>query len=158
MQLISIQTGKLRWSFVPDPYVRAKVVTKDSNTGCPIRVDQLIGEQYVDMIEDEDECGENIVHEVFKGLEEVALTSAYILERNNGEIISWNCRVEFNSDVLNVKPSEPIVSSVHFNLKHERNVRVYFADETVSAQIERMKWIRKPSLKNGFWPPDLNNY
>ncbi len=71
------------------------------------RVDRIIGEQYVPMIasfhypEHEPVFGNgwdsgwiccNDVHEIFISLAEVALTTAYVLERSNGELVTWNCQ------------------------------------------------------------------
>jgi len=88
-------------------------------------------------------CCDNDVHEVFKALEEVALTSAYVLERENGEVVGWNCKIKLNDDILEVSPSESIVCSVHVNLKHKWNLRIHFMERTVSAQFKGMRWFHK---------------
>jgi len=160
VQLIDVDTGKLRWAFVPDPYIQAKVFVEDpQRPGHGINVDRVVGEEYIDMISDwwldptnevaagaysgQSKCADNDVHEIFKALEEIALTSAYVLERKSGEVIGWNCRIELNDDVLNVHPSESIVSSVHINLKSRWNLKIHFAGKTVFTQIKGMRWLRK---------------
>jgi len=160
IQVINSDTGKLRWAFVPDPYIQAKVFAKDpERSGHGIMVDRVVREEYIDMISGwwlaptsklpggywgRGGCCDNDVHEIFKALEEVALTSAYVLERENGEIVGWNCQTELKDDILNIHPSESNVSSVHVNLKRRWNLKIHFAGKTVSAQQGKgMRWFRK---------------
>ena len=122
------------------------------------RVDKIIGEQYVPMIasfhypDHEPVFGNgwdsgwtccNDVHEIFISLAEVALTSAYVLERSGGELVTWNCRATRDAaGTINIQPAEDLVSRVHLNLRERRPVSATFADAaTVNIQSENMQWI-----------------
>ena len=106
------------------------------------------------MVRDPNDSSDCIVHEVFRGLEEVALTSAYVLERDNGEIVSWNCRVEAGDGPLVAVPAEDVVSAVHFNLRRGRDVRVQYENGMAAGRNGRMEWVKKAGSDGGFWPPD----
>ena len=81
------------------------------------------------------------VHEVFKALEEVALTAAYVVEWEDGEIVGYNCRVEQDVDILNITPVEKIVSRVHLNLRKTHVISCFFATETVDGSYSGLQWI-----------------
>jgi|GEM_PF-4986087 len=49
---------------------------------------------------------DNDVHEVFKAMTEITLTSAFVLERENGEIVSWNCKVKREGGSLVITPNK----------------------------------------------------
>ena len=99
-------------------------------------VERIIGEQYVPMIssfhysEREPVSGNsdtlgwtccNDVHEIFSAMEEVTLTSAYMLERENGEIITWNCRATRDTGgSITILLNDDIISSVNINLKKKQ--------------------------------------
>ena len=158
-QLVDARTGELRWGFVPDPY--REVTMLEPNPDNPMRgkrVERVIGEQYIPMIAafhypDKEPisgngldsgwtCG-NDVHETFIALEEVALTSAYVIERPNGDLVAWNCRVTREKDgAITVVPAEDVVSRVHLNLRKPHAVSAAFAKGgAVKAQVEGMQWI-----------------
>jgi hypothetical protein len=152
VQVIDTNTGKLRWGFVPDPYIRTKrymEVPEGSNQ--PALVEDLIGDEYVDMISDwhrtlplpREKWGiDNLVHEIFKCMEEVSLTSAYVLERADGEIITWNCRAEQQGGTLHIVPAESLVSRVHLNLRNEHKVDVQFdSGASVTNSYTGMQWV-----------------
>jgi len=158
VQLIDGDSGELRWAFVSDPCVHAKVFAPDS--GRPDQgqgVDRIIGECYVPMISgwyqapphtmtggywDPGGCCDNDVHEVFKCLEEVALTSAYVLERSDGSITASNCQVEAGPEAVRIIPAESCVSRIHLNLRRPRAVEARFANQQVVRQAgQGMTWI-----------------
>ncbi len=162
VQLIDAKTGRLRWAFVQDPHIRAPVLVEDPDS--PNRpqgkhVEQVIGEQYVEMIShfwhppidkavfgygNEGGSCDNDVHEVFKCLEEVALTSAYVVERSDGTVVGYNCRVEDQGGQLVVTPLEPVVNAVHVNLKTKHDVTVQFPNQpAVFKKATGMRWLRK---------------
>ncbi len=158
-QLIDSQTGQLRWAFVPDPY--REVTMLEPNPANPRRgkrVDRIIGEQYVPMIaafhypDDEPVCGNgwnsgwtccNDVHEIFTSMAEMALTSAYVIERENGELGTWNCTATLDSaGRIDIHPAEEVVSRVHLNLLRPHQVKATFAGAVAaSAQARGMHWI-----------------
>ena len=144
-QLIDSKTGELRWAFVPDPY--REVTMLEPNPDNPKRgkrVDQIIGERYIPMItafhspDKEPISGNdpgvgwtccNDVHEVFIALEEVALTSAYVIERPDGSWGAYNCKViTDDKGELTVDPADPVVSRVHLNLRNSHPVKVRFGN------------------------------
>jgi len=163
VQLIDTDTGRLRWAFVPDPYIEARVFRQDpARPGKGVYAHAIIGEQYVDMISDwyqappntwvtgywgdnDGGCCDNDVHEIFKCLEEVALTSAYVVERPGGELAAWNCTVESKEGALSVSPAESIVEKVHLNLQKPRRVTVRFGRGAVSAECKGIQWMEAKS-------------
>jgi hypothetical protein len=143
-QLVHESTGELRWGFVPDPYVQADIWEEDpEHPGEGRSVEKVIGEQYLPMIsgwykakphskmfaygrKQDGGCCDNDVHEIFKCLEEVAFTSAYVIE--DGEnIFGYNCSVQRIREGIAVTPIEDVISSLHFNLQAKRQVEVAFA-------------------------------
>jgi len=161
VQLIDGQTGILRHSFTQDPYIETTKLIEDpdnpdNNAG--IRVDTIIGEQYIDKIShfykpkdfakvygghwgQAGNC-DNDVHEIFKALEEVALTSAYVIERIDGTLSTYNCTAKKSWGTINVTPCEDVISRVHLNLKNKHKVKVKFGSgEEVSSSYSGMQWI-----------------
>ena len=135
--LIEAQTGKLRWAFVVDPYLRVRQIAApvegitfdDVTTGNPHpdfhgSREFVIGEQYVDMISSWQPVNsqDNDVHEVFKFIEEAVLTNAFIVEREDGSVVGYNCSVEKRGRRLLVVPSEKQIVNLHQNLKSRYKV------------------------------------
>lgn len=87
-------------------------------------------------------CCDNDVHEVFKAMAECALTAAYVLERADGQIATWNCAVRKHETGLEVIPAERVVSRLHLNLRNKQAVKVIFGSgETVSGELVGMQWL-----------------
>lgn len=135
--LIEQETGKLRWAFVVDPYLRVRQIAApvegltfdDVTTGNPHpdfygSREFTIGEQYVDMISSWQPVNsqDNDVHEVFKFIEEAVLTNAYIVEREDGTVVGYNCSVEKRGRRLVVVPAERQIVNLHMNLKSRYKV------------------------------------
>ena len=131
--LIDFRSGDLRWAFVVDPYLKVKQAcsadthfTADSlsfGNPHPELYDTrefVIGEQYVNMISDWQTVNsqDNDVHEVFKCMGESMLTNAFILERADGNVVGYNCRVNRNGNTLTVEKNEKQIVNLHCNLKH----------------------------------------
>ncbi len=158
-QVIDSKTGELRWAFVPDPYREVTMLVADANYPREgKRIDAIIGEQYVPMIAsfhypDHEPvfgngwtsgwCCCNDVHEIFTAMAEVVLTSAYVIERGNGELVTWNCSATRDAaGVISVKPGEDIVSRVHVNLQAPHMVKAAFGSGgVVSVQAQGMEWV-----------------
>ena len=112
----------LRWGFVPDPYVRAIVFAEDpAHPGEGIPTDAIVGEQYLELITpwhrpDDDAAvmdfgqkggqGDYTVFEIFKALEECALTQAFVIVRADGSLAAWNCTARRRGNVIEVTPAE----------------------------------------------------
>ena len=135
--LIEQETGKLRWAFVVDPYLRVRQIAApvegltfdDVTTGNPHpdfygSREFTIGEQYVDMISSWQPVNsqDNDVHEVFKFIEEAVLTNAFIVEREDGTVGGYNCSVEKRGRRLIVVPAEKQIVNLHMNLKSKYKV------------------------------------
>lgn len=135
--LIDYKTGKLRWAFVVDPYLEVRQIAApvegvsfdDVTTGNPHpdfygSKSFIIGEQYVDMISSWQPVNsqDNDVHEIFKFMEEAVLTTAYVVERRDGSLAGYNCRVERRGGRLIVTPLEKQISELHLNLKSEYEI------------------------------------
>jgi hypothetical protein len=160
VQLIDGESGRLRWAFVQDPFIKTKVLAEDPNTPLSPKgkySERVIGEQYVEMISHffrpslnkvtgghwgEGGSCDNDVHEVFKALEEVALTSAYVVERESGELVGYNCTVKKTEDTLEIRPAEDVVSRVHLNLKNKHKVECIFKNRhRTEGDFVGMRWI-----------------
>jgi hypothetical protein len=157
--VIDSATGQLRWGFVPDPYREVTMLVADpAYPRRGKRVDAIIGEQYVPMIAsfhypehepvfgngwDSGWCCCNDVHEIFTSLAEVALTSAYVVERANGDLVAWNCKAtREGGGGISIQPAEEIVSRVHLNLRRPHQVNATFAHAAaVSTRAEGLQWI-----------------
>ena len=158
-QLIDFETGKLRWAFVPDPYREVTMlVPNPDNPMRGLRVNRTIGEQYIPMIasfhypDHEPIRGNgmtsgwsccNDVHEVFTSLAEVALTAAYVIEREDGQLVTWNCRATCDSDAtVVIQGFEDVISRIHLNLRSPRQVSASFArGHEVHVKAAGMQWI-----------------
>lgn len=165
VQLIDARTGDLRWAFVVDPYVRTLQsdanfpnTSADRYNNNQFKTEEgkyrpvVVGEQYVPMVSDwfSANSSDNDVHEIFKCMEEVALTAAYVLEREDGTVVSYNCKVDMNNGIMEVDAAEAVVSKVHVNLRHDRAVRVKWKDGNVTSSKTKagMRWIPK-KLRDG---------
>lgn len=163
-QLMSFD-GTLRWAFVADPYRETRLFVKDEEKTTEDKivgkhVDTVIGEQYVDMISywwkapkntwvpgytamggsvTQGACCDNDVHEVFKALGEVALTKAYVVEKEDGTYEAYNCTVSEQNGALDITPDEEVVSNISLQLNSDKDVTVHFWNgdhtETVSAGL-----------------------
>ena len=135
--MIDSRTGDLRWAFVVDPYLKVKQacsadthVTEDSlsfGNPHPELYDTrefVIGEQYVNMISDWQTVNtqDNDVHELFKCIGETMLTNAFVVERPDGEVIGYNCRVTRQGNKLTVKANEKQIVNLHCNLRKAYSV------------------------------------
>jgi hypothetical protein len=131
-QLLNPSTDELSWAFVSDPYVKVKYFVEDENNrGKGIRKDSIIGRQYLSMISDwyrapkntwvtgywgyDGGCCDNDVHEIFKCMGEIALTSAYFHLRHDGTYIAWNCSAQKQHEQWRVTPSESCVQKLYTN-------------------------------------------
>lgn len=131
------KTGDLRWAFVVDPYLK---VTQACSPDTHVTADSLsfgnphpmlyktrqftIGEQYVPMISDWQTVNtqDNDVHELFKFIGESMLTNAFVVEREDGRLYGYNCRVKRQGDKWVVEPTEKQITNLHCNLRHAQNV------------------------------------
>ncbi len=160
-QLIDAGSGELRWAFIPDPCIEARVWREQPDKpGRGRHAQVIIGEQYQPMIsgwykaapytwvtgyhweENDGGCCDNDVHEIFKCLDEVALTSAYVVEQENGGIVSWNCTVHQEGGILKIQPSEQVINRIHLNLRGPHQIEARFIDnDPVIVKVTGMKWI-----------------
>lgn len=135
--LIDCRTGELRWAFVVDPYIRARQICEPVQGVDPDGLDFgnphpdmytcrefVIGEQYVPMISSWQprNSQDNDVHEVFKFLGESFLTNAFIIEREDGDVVGYNCRVVKKERYLHVIPDESQIVHLHANLKNHHTL------------------------------------
>ena len=157
IQLIDPDTGKLNWAFVCDPYIVAqRFVPDEAKPYKGKHVEQVLGEQYLPMISDwyradttklvssfgrfdGGNC-DNDVHEIFKCLGEVLLTSAYVYEHPDGALTTHNCVVVKDEYGWKVVPNEACVQEIHLNLRSPQSVKVKFVEKEVKQQIQN-GWI-----------------
>ena len=86
-------------------------------------------------------CCDNDVHEIFKCLGEIALTSAYVLEHSDGSLETWNCTAQRDGQGgIEVTPAEAVVARVHFNLSRASRTKVKFTAGVQTGDVDRMSW------------------
>lgn len=156
--------GWLRWGFVPDPYVRAKVFAEDpAHPGEGIPTDAIVGEQYLELITpwhrpDDDAAvmdfgqkggqGDYTVFEIFKALEECALTQAFVIVRADGSLAAWNCTARRRGNVIEVTPAETCITGIHMNTAAPVRIRALFGNRELSARVDGMQWLgEKPACE-----------
>lgn len=138
-QAIDLHTGELRWAFVPDPYIKTTVFEKDGiHQGCGIYIDRVLGEQWIPTISKwwrvPDSVSvaayktpgwscDNDVHEHFRVMAEQYMPYAFVLERQDGTLRSWNCKVKRKGKKLTVLVGDSAVSFLHLNLKNNYKIR-----------------------------------
>ena len=85
----------------------------------------------------------NDVHEVFTSVAEVALSSAFVIERANGELVTWNSSATRDTDgTIAIQPFEDVVSRVHVNFQRPHQVNVAFRGASAArSSAEGMQWI-----------------
>ncbi|WP_152394656.1 hypothetical protein [Paenibacillus guangzhouensis] len=157
VQAVDMNTGELRWAFVPDPYIHARQISEQLKLPDAGKADQghhhtlqyasqsfILGEQYIGMISDwhERNLQDNDVHEHFKCLEEVVLGKAYAALDEEGQWLTWNCRMDDSEGVIAIKPTEPHVRLIHVNASGIR-VRADFDDRhQIWVDIQGPCWIQ----------------
>ena len=62
-------------------------------------------------------CCDNDVHEIFKCVGEVALTSAYFHLREDGTFITWNCTAQKEGGKWVVTPDENTIDTLYTNTR-----------------------------------------
>lgn len=150
--LVDYKTGDLRWAFVVDPYIEAeqtcsadsRYTFSDVTLGNPHPKlydtrKYIFGERYVNMISDWQTINsqDNDVHEVFKCMGEAVLTNAFIIERADGTIGAYNCKIKKEGKSLIVIPDEKQITNLHYNLK--QRYQILFNGK--SSNVHKMGWV-----------------
>jgi hypothetical protein len=153
--LVDYRNGDLRWAFVVDPYVKARQAcsadpryTADSlSFGNPhpdlYKTKQLvIGEQYINMISDWQTVNtqDNDVHEVFKCIGETMLTNAYVVERADGTIKTYNCTAKKENGKLLINSNEKQIVHLHCNLKESYTI-IFNHTKSFVVKNNYMGWV-----------------
>lgn len=150
--------GHLRWGFIPDPYIKGQVcMEKKDKKQDWYPVDSIVGEQYLEMIspwlrpDDENTVcafgerggsGDNTVQEIFKALEECALTSAYVVVDSVGQLQSWNCFAGYKDGILQVIPDEEIIRNIHINSSHRIELEIISSGKRIRKNhVQGMEWL-----------------
>lgn len=66
-------------------------------------------------------CCDNDVHEIFKCLEETVLKKAFVLKRDDGTLLSFNCALKADRDTLLIEETET-ADCLHLNLNESSRV------------------------------------
>ena len=73
---------------------------------------------------------------------EVVLTSAYVIERADGELAAWNCTAARDAGGISVQAAEETIRRVHLNLNRPQQVKAEFANAAaVLVDAKGMLWI-----------------
>jgi hypothetical protein len=144
----------MRWGFTPDPFIYTRWAI-EAAPGTEKRehdwVTGVRGEEYLEMISDwnrtkpiwrQKKWGiDNFVHEIFKCMEEMALSNAYLLQREDGSYVGYNCTVESTGDSLTVMPLEDSISRLHLNLRQPTLLKASIGGENIEGSYDGMQWI-----------------
>lgn len=161
-QLTDGNSGRLRWGFTPDPYIRTRWAVPAENPDSTHEHDWkngVIGEQYIEQISDwnrtqkiwREKWGiDNFVHEIFKCMEETVLNNAFVIERDDGSFVGYNCRTGFSNGSLIIIPGESTVTRIHLNLKNPHRVRAEIDSVRINDVYNGMVWIGPGGI-----PPDI---
>lgn len=163
-QLLEWPSGRLRQAFVIDPHVHN--FKREPDPANPRRgraVETVTCEDYIGTIGDWwsptnkgdtylDRAewgwtGDGIPYEILKAMEEIILANAFVIERADGTIIGYNCKVSLKGATLDAIPAEAVVQRVHVNLKTPHQIRVRFKNKTAWADCQAgMQWLtaKKP--------------
>jgi hypothetical protein len=157
-QLLEWPSGRLRQAFVIDPHVHNfNRVPDPADLKWGKAVPVVTCEDYIPTTGDWwgptnkgtgylDRCewgweGDGIPYEIFKAMEEIAVASAYVLERQDGTFKTYNCRLEKKGSTLTITPAEAMVSRIHLNLRQKYKVKAIFGNETMSKSVDGLQWI-----------------
>jgi hypothetical protein len=162
IQLLNPSTDSLNWGFVADPYLQINYFGENSlQPGKGVFTKKTIGEQYLPMISGwykpdptkwatgywgyDGGSGDNDVHEIFKCLGEVLLTTAYLHQLPNGELKAVNCTAQKTNDGkgITVIPNERCITQVHVYLSTPKTVTVLFEGKTISKKIAGRDFLTK---------------
>lgn len=134
VQVIDTETGHLRWAFVPDPYVETlRHVPDPGGTETVVLMEDTVGEQYLEMVSDwyrnqdvvrKTWCIDNLVHEIFKCMAEVALCSTHVYVDGHEEPRVWNGTARWSEGSLVVTPAESLVDAVHVNAPDHSSIDI----------------------------------
>ncbi|MGN0492213.1 MAG: hypothetical protein ACI4F7_01075, partial [Acutalibacteraceae bacterium] len=81
----------------------------------------LILEDKVINVDNQGGCCDNDVHEIFKCLEETVLNKAFVLKRNDGTLLSFNCIAKTERNMLLIEETET-AGWLHLNLNESSKV------------------------------------
>jgi hypothetical protein len=161
-QLIDWPKGDLRYAFMVDPRITGTVLVPDGKQPDGKQVRGTFGEQYLPGIGDWygrttvgdsplDRVewkwqGDGCAIEGIKAMAEIVLAQAYVLQRADGSLLTWNCRAGLHNTrgILTVETSEDVVSRIHLNLRKPCKVRARFfggKKEVCGVYSPGMHWI-----------------
>jgi hypothetical protein len=153
----------------PMVYLHGNLLVKDPDTEIRenrgMRRDTVIGEDYLPMISDwykappdtwvtgywglDGGCCDNDVHEIFKCMEELVLTNAFIVEKQDGTFKGYNCSVKMEGDRLEIRPEEKSIRRYHFNIKRDMAVKILSTDGNAwSVKGNQPAWYEKENLNH----------
>lgn len=158
-QLLSFPDGELLYAFVPDPQIDAGTLTPDPKNPRGNFIRHKLGASYLKNVGQwfgKNTPGDGYLdktqwdwigvptYEIFKAMEETVLPHAFVCEKPDGSLLTYNCTISEKKGTLIITPAESLVKKVHVNLKRPRPVHVKFSDKTVRRpQVEGMAWIAR---------------
>ncbi len=162
-QLMSWPEGKLYDAFNPDPRIMAGELKPDINNPSGLFEKKIIGQDYIKTIGSWygkntegsdyldrtkwDWTGDGTAYEIFKAMEECVLISAFVCERNDGSLLTYNCTANYKGKSIIIIPNESIIKNVHINLKHSQVVTVVFEKNEITRKMTGIQWITKHNLQ-----------
>lgn len=152
LQLMDIHTGKLSFSFLPDPYIATyQYMETPIGSRQPGLQPVIVGEQYLPQISSwhkdtypawRKKWGiDNFVHEIFKCMTEIFVENAYLIEKENGDMETINCTVGKKGNTLVVETENPQIQYLHINLIHPKDIQ--FGEQQVFLNQSGCRWLGK---------------
>ncbi|MCC8173074.1 MAG: hypothetical protein LIO65_01385, partial [Odoribacter sp.] len=160
IKLIDPSTNILNWAFICDPYINAEIFVPDTSKPSKGKhIKQVIGEQYMPMISDWNtpaantlvsgywqydggKC-DNDVHEIFKCLNEILLTKAYIHELPDGSFKTFNCQIKKTDSGYAIVPNEDCINSIFCVVNKSATFEWQKDNKLIKEEITQKGWIRK---------------
>lgn len=140
LQLVNINTHKLNFSFLPDPYINCYQFNEiPFGSGIPKLQRVCLGEQYIPPISNwhkephetwHKKWGiDNFVHEIFKCMTEIFITNAYIHEHDDGSFETINCKTQYEKGTLYIDYAPKEIQHIHINLKQRTKIQICHSNQ-----------------------------
>lgn len=157
-QLMSFPDGVMRNSFNPDPRIMGGVLKPDASNPRGVFVKGIIGNGYTENIgawygrnndksgflnqSSWDWCGDGTSFEIIKAMEESVVPNSFVLEREDGTLVAYNCVAQKVGNKIVVEATDHTVVNLHYNLKQKTNIEFVIKDKVIKKKgVLGMGWV-----------------
>ena len=162
-QLIN-KNGTLNWAFVVDPSLNIEQICKDIFI-CPSQesrkneghyhvnkypnstIKYRVSEEYLPMVGNwfEGNSNDNDVHEVFKCMDEVIFSNAFVIVNTDGNAESFHCHNTNMNGLIKLNLANKYIIKVHFNLAIDCSFIIDFGDGEAEIHLTAGRhWVTIP--------------